>query len=82
MKLAYYRKTLNITQRDLSNWSGISIRQIQDIESGRVDVRHIRADTVIRLARCFGVSAEDLMGIVGEYEDGNLIYESDFIKSS
>ena len=82
MKLAYYRKTLKITQRDLSNWSGISIRQIQDIESGRVDVRHIRADTVIRLARCFGVSAEDLMGIVGEYEDGNLIYESDFIKSS
>lgn len=82
MKLAYYRKEWNMTQRELSSLSGISIRQIQDIENGRVDPRRIRADTVIRLARCFGVSAEDLMGIVGEYDDGNIIYESDFIKFS
>ena len=82
MKLAYYRNEWKMTQRDLSLASGISIRQIRDIENGRVDVRHIRADTVIRLARCFGVSAEDLMGIVGSYDDGNIIYESDFIKFS
>lgn len=82
MKLAHYRKAWKMSQRDLSLSSGISIRQIRDIENGRVDARHIRADTVIRLARCFGVSAEDLMDIVGEHDDGNLIYESDFIKFS
>ena len=82
MKLAYYRKAWNLTQRDLSAQSGISVRQIRDIENGRVDDRHVRADTVIRLARCFGVSVEDLMGVVGSYDDGNIIYESDFIKFS
>ena len=82
MKLAYYREKWKLTQRELSSLSGVSIRQIRDIENGRVDPRRIRADTVIRLARCFGVSAEDLMDIVGEYDDGNIIYESDFIKFS
>lgn len=82
MKLAHYRKAWKMSQSDLSLTSGISIRQIRDIENGRVDVRHIHADTVIRLARCFGVSAEDLMGVVGSHDDGNIIYESDFIKFS
>ena len=82
MKLSHYRKAWKMSQRDLSLSSGISIRQIRDIENGRVDIRHIRADTVIRLARCLGVSAEELMGIVGEHDDGNLIYESDFIRFS
>lgn len=82
MKLAYYRKEWKMSQRELSSLSGISIRQIRDIENGHVDVRHIRADTVIRLAKCFGISAEELMDVVGEYDDGNIIYESDFIKFS
>ena len=82
MKLAYYRNEWKMSQRELSALSGISIRQIRDIENGRVDIRRIHADTVIRLARCFGVSAEELMGIVGEYDDGNIIYDSDFIRFS
>lgn len=82
MKLAHYRNAWKMTQRDLSAVSGVSVRQIRDIENGRVDVRHIRADTVLRLSRCLGVNVEDLMGVVGSYDDGNLIYESDFIKFS
>lgn len=81
MKLAYYRNLWKMTQRDLSATSGISVRQIQDIEAGHVDVRKIRADTVIRLARCFGISAEELMGVCDSWEDGQIIYDSDFIFS-
>ena len=81
MKLEQYRKQWKMTQHELSTLSGISVRQIRDIENGRVNVRMIRADTVVRLARCFGVSVEDLLGVCDSWDDGNIIYESDFISS-
>lgn len=81
MKLEHYRKMWKMTRRDVSTLSGISVRQIRDIENGRVNVRMIRADTVVRLARCFGVSAEELMGVCTSWDDGQIVYEEDFISS-
>lgn len=79
MNLAKYRHKWEMTQQDLSHTTGISIRQIRDIESGKVNVRHLHADTAIRLSRALGVSVEQLLGVVGEKDDGSLYYESDFV---
>ena len=81
MKLAYYRNLWKMTQRDVSMLSGLSVRQIRDLENGHVDMRKIRADTAIRLAKCFGISVEELMGVCGSWDDGSIIYDSDFISS-
>lgn len=79
MKLAYYRNLWKMTQQDLAMVSGISIQQIRDIEDGKVNVRCIHADTAIRLANAFGISVEDLMGVIDTADDGQILYESDFI---
>lgn len=66
-----------MTQQELSALTGISLRQIRDIESGKVSPRHIKADTVLRLARAFGVSMEEIMGETFEV-DGKILYLDEF----
>ncbi|MBL4569272.1 MAG: helix-turn-helix transcriptional regulator, partial [Flavobacteriaceae bacterium] len=39
-KLLYYREKLNLTQEELSNTSGISVRTIQRIEAGTIPKGH------------------------------------------
>ena len=78
MNLKKYRLEIEMTQKRLSECAGISIRHIQDIEAGRVDPRHIKADTAIRLAHVFSVSVEDLLGAVC-LDDGRILYESEFV---
>lgn len=78
MRVKEYRLQWEMSQQDLAQATGLSIRQIRDIESGRVSPRMIRADTVLRLARSFGVSMEDIMGEFHETETGKLIYMSEF----
>lgn len=78
MNLRKYRLEIEMTQKHLSECTGISVRQIQDIEAGRVDPRHIKADTAIRLAHVFGVTVEELLGAI-ELEDGRVLYESEFV---
>lgn len=77
MNLKKYRLEIEMTQERLSECTGISIRQIQDIESGRVNPRHIKADTAIRLAHVFSVTVEELLGAV-ELDDGRIVYQSEF----
>ena len=79
MKLAYYRNLCKMTQQDVAMVSGISIQQIQDIEAGKVNIRCIHADTAIRLANAFGISVEELMGVIYTMDDGRILYESEFI---
>lgn len=78
MKVKQYRLAWKMTQNDLSQLTGICIRQIRDIESGKVSPTKIRADTAIRLAHAFGVPVEDLLGCIWETDTGKLLYESEF----
>ena len=77
MNLKKYRLEIEMTQERLSECTGLSVRQIQDIEAGRVDPHHIKADTAIRLAHVFSVSVEELLGAVC-LDDGRILYEDDF----
>lgn len=77
MDLKKYRLEIEMTQEHLSQCTGISVRQIQAIEAGRVSPRHIKADTAIRLAHVFGVTVEELLGAVC-LEDGRILYLSEF----
>ena len=76
MNLRKYRLEIEMTQKHLSECTGISVRQIQDIEAGNVDPRHIKADTAIRLAQVFSVTVEELLGAVC-LDDGRVLYEAD-----
>ena len=78
MNLRKYRLEIEMTQKRLSECTGISVRQIQDIEAGRVDPRHIKADTAIRLANVFSVTVEELLGAIF-LDDGRILYESEFV---
>lgn len=78
MRVKQYRFSWHMTQRDLSQLTGLSIRQIRDIESGKVSPTKIRADTVLRLAHAFGVTVEELLDCVWETDTGKLLYASEF----
>lgn len=78
MRVKQYRLSWHMTQRDLSQLTGLSIRQIRDIESGKVSPTKIRADTALRLAHAFGVTVEELLDCVWETDTGKLLYASEF----
>ena len=78
MRIKQYRLSWHMTQRDLSQLTGLSIRQIRDVESGKVRPTKIRADTAIRLAHAFGVTVEELLDCVWETDTGKLLYASEF----
>lgn len=78
MRVKEYRLKWEMSLADLALTTGLSIRQIRDIESGKVSPRMIRADTVLRLARAFGVTMEDIMGDFCESETGKLVYIAEF----
>ena len=77
MNLKQYRLEIEMTQKRLSECTGISVRQIRDIESGRINPRHIKADTAIRLAHVFSVTVEELLGTI-VLENGRTVYVSEF----
>lgn len=77
MNLKQYRLEIEMTQSRLSECTGISVRQIRDIESGRINPRHIKADTAIRLAHVFSVTVEELLGAI-VLENGRTVYISEF----
>ncbi len=77
MNLKQYRLEIEMTQSRLSECTGISVRQIRDIESGRINPRHIKADTAIRLAHVFSVTVEELLGAI-VLENGRTVYVSEF----
>lgn len=79
MRVKEYRLLWKMSQKDLAHTTGLSIRQIRDIESGKVSPLHIRADTAIRLAHAFGVAVEDLLGVAHVADDGHLLYLSEFV---
>ena len=61
--LAYYRRMSGLTQKELSEKTGVPIRMIQLYEQQQNDIRKASVDYVIRLADGLDVSVEKLMPI-------------------
>ena len=64
VKLRRLRTACGLSQRVLSERSGVSIRAIQQYEQRQKNINHAQAFSVVSLARVLGCRAEDLM----EYE--------------
>lgn len=50
-----------ITQAELAEKSGVSLRTLQDYEQGRKPINQAAAITVHRIAQALGVTVEDLL---------------------
>lgn len=62
-KLQTARKAKGLTQKQLAEASGISLRTLQHYEQGSKDLNQAAAITVYGLAVLLGVSIEDLLDI-------------------
>ena len=63
--LEEFLKPLHLSQNRLAIEIGVDARRINEITLG---TRSISADTALRLARYFGVSAQFWMGLQAEYD--------------
>ena len=57
------RKQAKITQQQLADISGVSLRMIQAYEQGDQDIRKAEAQTVFALAKAVGCDAETVLGL-------------------
>lgn len=60
-KLKEIRKRSNLTQKELSQRSGVSLRTLQDYEQGNKKLMSANAATVFKFAIVLGVNGEDLI---------------------
>lgn len=63
--LEEFIKPLNLSQNRLAIEIGVDARRVNEIVLG---ARSITADTALRLARYFGVSAQFWLGLQAEYD--------------
>ena len=61
MKLKILRESLKITQKKLSEISGVNLRQIQKIESGEIKIENISAKNFMALAEALNVEPKELL---------------------
>lgn len=61
MNLKVIRTNKGYTQKQLSAYSGISIRVIQDYEQGHSDINGARADSLRAIAKVLNCSIEELL---------------------
>ena len=59
--LLYQRTAMEMTQRELSDKSGINIRQIQKYESGEYDCGNMTLKNALALAKSLDCDPEDLL---------------------
>jgi|WetSurMetagenome_2_1015567.scaffolds.fasta_scaffold09980_2 transcriptional regulator with XRE-family HTH domain len=59
--LVYYRSECGLSQSQLAEKSGVSVRVIQHYEQGERDLNKAAVDTVMRLAKAVGVTVEELL---------------------
>lgn len=57
------RKLAGLSQRELSELSGVPLRQIQLFEQQQRNINHTKAIDVVKLARVLGCKTEDLLQI-------------------
>ncbi|MCX5807415.1 MAG: HigA family addiction module antitoxin [Proteobacteria bacterium] len=60
-----FLKPMNLSQNRLALGIGVPARRINEIVLGK---RRISADTALRLARFFGISAEFWLGLQAQYD--------------
>jgi len=63
MKLKDVRQDKNISQRELSKLSGVSIRNIQAYEQGQIDINNASAVSVYRLCKALNCKYEDILDV-------------------
>lgn len=59
--LKRYRENKNLSQRQLSEQTGVNLRTLQDYEQGRKPLGQAAALTVLSIAKALGVTVEDLV---------------------
>ena len=59
--LKHYRTAAGLSQAQLAEKAGISLRTLQDYEQGRKPLEKAAAITVLTLARSLGCTVEDLI---------------------
>jgi transcriptional regulator with XRE-family HTH domain len=64
--LRAWRRRLLLTQEQLADHAGVSVRTIADLEAGRV--RHPRGDTLRRLADALGLTEQERAGLTTAIE--------------
>ena len=62
-KLKQVRKAVGITQRELAETTGISIRTLQHYEQGSKDLNQAAALTFYTIAQALGVAMEELLDL-------------------
>lgn len=70
MGLREIRKKNNLTQKELSQKSGVNFRSLQDYEQGHKKLASANGDILLRLATVLGCTTEDL--ILDDFEGGSL----------
>ena len=55
------RNEKNITQKELSEFSGVNIQMIQKYEQGIKDINKAQAETLYKLAQALECTIEDLL---------------------
>ena len=56
-----YRQLQGMTQKELSEKTGISLRTIQNYEQGKNDIKKAAGETLLILAKALNCSIEDLL---------------------
>ena len=59
--LARYRKTANLSHRELAKYSQVSLRAIQSYEQRQLDINMAPAVKLLKLSRVLGCNIEDLL---------------------
>lgn len=65
-KLQQIRKSRDLTQLELSIYSRVKLRTIQELEQGRKDINKAEALNVYNLAEALGVAVSELLEISDE----------------
>jgi len=60
-RLKAYRRLAGISQKELSELSGVPLRMLQEYEQGRKNISRAQAEYVIRIASVLGCEAGDLL---------------------
>ena len=63
-KLQTVRKASGMSQRELSEKSGVSLRSIQQYEQRAKDINKAATDSLLSLAKALGCRVEDLIEVV------------------
>lgn len=71
--LKKYRTKASMTQSQLAEISGVSVRMIQYYEQGVKDINKASGETLYKLSRALGCKMEDLLELRKRTEEGKKI---------